>query len=181
MVEDERARKAIEMSEAFADKRGKLKQAQLEAEAALAATPRDFLHVGHLIARGVSALVTRVIHRTVYHAPYNVMSAITHSHCPSGVWESEKARQLSLLRDIFNPFRQITLNPAALTPVMKSMAQAVYDKRILPSGELEPSRLEELANALSADGADCEIVGHLREPGPHVRGCWAVDMVLRKS
>jgi hypothetical protein len=23
-----------------------------------------------------------------------------------------------------------------------------------------------------------EILGHLRGPGPHVRGCWVLDMVL---
>jgi hypothetical protein len=26
-----------------------------------------------------------------------------------------------------------------------------------------------------------ELLGHLRSPGPHVRGCWAVDLVLGKS
>ena len=25
------------------------------------------------------------------------------------------------------------------------------------------------------------LLGHLRGPGPHVRGCWAVDLVLGKS
>jgi hypothetical protein len=39
-----------------------------------------------------------------------------------------------------------------------------------------------LADALLDAGcADEEMVGHLREPGPHVRGCWAVDVILGKS
>jgi hypothetical protein len=29
-------------------------------------------------------------------------------------------------------------------------------------------------------GQDCR-AGHLRGPGPHVRGCWAADLVLGKS
>jgi hypothetical protein len=28
---------------------------------------------------------------------------------------------------------------------------------------------------------DADLLGHLRGPGPHVRGCWAVDLVLGKS
>jgi hypothetical protein len=25
---------------------------------------------------------------------------------------------------------------------------------------------------------DADLHGHMRAPGPHVRGCWAVDLVL---
>jgi hypothetical protein len=28
---------------------------------------------------------------------------------------------------------------------------------------------------------DADILSHLRSPGPHVRGCWAVDLVLGKE
>jgi hypothetical protein len=36
-----------------------------------------------------------------------------------------------------------------------------------------------LADALEeVGGADEALLGHLRGPGPHVRGCWAVDLVL---
>jgi hypothetical protein len=39
-----------------------------------------------------------------------------------------------------------------------------------------------LADALEDAGCtDAELLGHLRSPGPHVRGCWAVDLVLGKS
>jgi hypothetical protein len=27
---------------------------------------------------------------------------------------------------------------------------------------------------------DADLLGHLRGPGPHVLGCWAVDLVLEK-
>lgn len=41
-------------------------------------------------------------------------------------------------------------------------------------------RLPELADALEKAGcADDRILGHCRSPGPHVRGCWAVDGLLR--
>jgi hypothetical protein len=36
-----------------------------------------------------------------------------------------------------------------------------------------------LADALEESGcADTELLSHLREPGPHTRGCWAVDLIL---
>jgi hypothetical protein len=38
-----------------------------------------------------------------------------------------------------------------------------------------------LADALTEAGcADADLLGHLRSPGPHVRGCWAVDLLLGK-
>jgi hypothetical protein len=42
--------------------------------------------------------------------------------------------------------------------------------------------MPELANALEmADCTNAVILKHCREPGPHVRGCWALDLVLGKS
>jgi hypothetical protein len=50
--------------------------------------------------------------------------------------------------------------------------------RQFPSGELDPHRLAVLADALEEAGAPAELVEHLRSPGPHVRGCWPVDLCL---
>jgi hypothetical protein len=39
-----------------------------------------------------------------------------------------------------------------------------------------------LADALEEAGcSDADLLGHLRGPGPHVRGCFAVDLVLGKA
>ena len=39
-----------------------------------------------------------------------------------------------------------------------------------------------LADALEDAGCDdADILDHLRGTGPHVRGCWAVDLVLGKA
>jgi hypothetical protein len=63
-----------------------------------------------------------------------------------------------------------------------SLAQAAYDERDLPSGHLDPGRLAVLADALEdAGGSDPDILGHLRGPGPHTRGCWVLDALLRKG
>jgi hypothetical protein len=104
----------------------------------------------------------------------------------SAVW-AERAVQSALLRDILgNPFRPPpAIDPAFLTwnaGTVARLAQAAYDNRLLPSGELDPARQGVLADALEEAGCtDVELLGHLRGPGPHVRGCWAVDLLLGRT
>jgi hypothetical protein len=94
---------------------------------------------------------------------------------------SERVAQAALVRELFgNPFRPLTLDPACLTPTVLSIAQAAYETRSLPSGELDPHRLAVLGDALEEAGASGDILSHLREPAPHVRGCFALDLILRK-
>ena len=84
--------------------------------------------------------------------------------------------QSSLLRDIFgNPFRPVTFDPAWRTDAAVGIAQAAYDSR-------EFGNLPVLADALQDAGCDHpDVLAHLRGPGPHVRGCWVVDLVLGKA
>jgi hypothetical protein len=93
--------------------------------------------------------------------------------------------QASLLRDLFNPFRPVPVDPAWLAwrgGAIPSLAQAVYEGRALPSGHLDAARLAVLADLLEEAGcADAELLGHLRGPGPHVRGCFAIDALLGKA
>jgi hypothetical protein len=90
--------------------------------------------------------------------------------------------QCHLLRDIFNPFLRVTLSPACRTAQVVALAQAAYEQRELPSGALDTARLAVLADALEEAGCtDADILGHLRGPGPHVRGCWVLDLLLGKE
>jgi hypothetical protein len=94
----------------------------------------------------------------------------------------ESERQCDLLRDLFgNPFRAAPA-PPALPADAASLAQAAYDERELPLGSLDPARLCVLADALEEAGCtDESILTHLRTPSLHVRGCWALDLVLDNS
>jgi hypothetical protein len=99
--------------------------------------------------------------------------------------ESELAVQAFVLRDCFgNLFRPVALVPAWLAWIdgtVPKLAQAAYDERALPSGHLDLSRLAVLADALEEAGCtDPEVLAHLRGSGPHVRGCWVIDLVLGK-
>jgi hypothetical protein len=88
----------------------------------------------------------------------------------------EQANQCALLRDIFgNPFRPVALDPAWLTPTVTALAAQMYESR-----DFSPMPI--LADALQDAGCDSEdILEHCRGPGPHVRGCWVVDLVLGKE
>jgi hypothetical protein len=90
--------------------------------------------------------------------------------------------QAAAVRDLFNPFRPVPTQPAWLTPTVTGLAAAAYEERALPSGDLDNARLAVLADALEEAGCMDEVfLGHLRSPGPHVRGCWALDLVLGKG
>jgi hypothetical protein len=80
-----------------------------------------------------------------------------------------------------NPFRPVALDPGLRTPTVIGLAQAAYDERILPGGGLDAERLLVLADALEDGGADAALLLHLRSPGPHVRGCWALDLILARE
>jgi hypothetical protein len=91
----------------------------------------------------------------------------------------ERAAQADLLRCVAgNPFHPITINPAWLTwhdGLLVSMAQRMYDSR-------DFSDMLVLADALEEAGCtNPDILGHCRSGGEHVRGCWVIDSLLRKS
>lgn len=49
---------------------------------------------------------------------------------------------------------------------------------IISTGHLDPHRLDVLADALEEAGCEnADILGHLRSPGPHYVGCWAVSLL----
>jgi hypothetical protein len=86
----------------------------------------------------------------------------------------------ALLRCIFgNPFRSQPPLPASVLAwngdTVRRIAEGIYEERAF-------DRLPILADALLDAGCDDEeLLAHCRSAGPHVRGCWAVDLILGKS
>jgi hypothetical protein len=102
------------------------------------------------------------------------------------VQHAVEAMQCDLLREMFgNPFHPASLAPAVLTwndATVVRLAQAAYDERQMPEGTLDNGRLLVLADALEEAGCRSEdILDHFRGPGPHVRGCWVVDLLLGRE
>jgi hypothetical protein len=87
--------------------------------------------------------------------------------------------QVHLLREIIgNPFRPVSIDASWLSwneGMIPSLAQAIYDDRTF-------DRLPILADALEDAGCtERTILDHCHGPGPHVRGCWVVDLILGKE
>jgi hypothetical protein len=91
----------------------------------------------------------------------------------------EYRNQANLIRDIFdNPFHPVAVEPDWLTwnhGTVPAIARHVYEDRAFHD-------LPILADALEDAGcADAALLDHCRSPGPHVRGCWVLDLLLGKT
>ncbi len=96
----------------------------------------------------------------------------------AGLCDAERLAQCDLIRDIVgNPFGpRPPLNPAWLTwneGAIGRMALTIYLERAW-------NLLPILADALEEAGCvEDALIGHCRAAGEHVRGCWAIDLLLR--
>ena len=87
--------------------------------------------------------------------------------------------QSKLLREIVgNPFRSPSIEPTWLywcNRAVEGVAQAIHEERQFDDMPI-------LADALEDAGCDnTDILDHCRQPGPHVRGCWVLDLCLGKK
>jgi hypothetical protein len=90
--------------------------------------------------------------------------------------DAEELAQAELVRDVIGkPFRKVKINKKWLTSTVLALAHGIYADRAF-------DRLPILADALQDAGCDNpDVLGHCRGPGPHVRGCWVVDLLLGKG
>jgi hypothetical protein len=102
----------------------------------------------------------------------------------SGPRETTRKRAVSALCDLFrdlvgNPLRPPRpLDPPLLTwrgGTVVKLAEAIYQGSKWADMPILADTLEE------AGCTDADLLGHLRSPAVHVRGCFAVDAVLRKE
>ena len=201
LLSDVRSKRAVDLAEAFADELAD--QSSLESVTAdLALIPNRYYGTFGLIMReilhqpveqeGVEALLDVLLDHDEW-----ATGAILASYCavvsPSLAPEvavttaamararpqfaemlrAERVSQSVMIRDIFcNPFRPISSHPSWLTHTVISLAQGIYKDQAF-------DRLPILADALEEAGCTtAEILDHCRQPGPHVRGCWVVDLLL---
>jgi hypothetical protein len=92
----------------------------------------------------------------------------------AGKWEQESL-QAGLLREIFgNPFRPASLDPSRLKTGAVTLARSIYENHAF-------DRIPELVGSLTHEVEATEVMAHLTEPVPHIRGCWALDLILDKA
>jgi hypothetical protein len=194
---DERSRAAVEVCERYADGlvgQKALRAARRNAFAASKSPTPNPLCPGDAAAGEHAAVVALNVCMNVRrHGCYEMANAtagcanslVFHVLGDAAGWADRKAR-CDILRDIFGTlFRPVAISPAVLAwndATVVRLTQAAYDQRRLPEGTLDNGRLAVLADALEEAGCtDTDILGHLRGTGQHVRGCWAVDLLLGKE
>jgi hypothetical protein len=93
------------------------------------------------------------------------------------VLATEKKSQCDLLRCVFGNLFQppSALDLSLLTPNVVGLVWTIYEERSF-------ERTRELADVLEAAGCtDAYLLAHLRSPGPHVRGCFALDALIGRQ
>jgi hypothetical protein len=169
---DVRCRKAVETAEAFADgqsTKAALRRVRQEVSQAMNEMIR-VVHLGYCISEAARRAATE---KNVLNSVVQMRRTIEYSQM-----RGQASLLPVLLRCVFNPFRSVTIESSWLTwndRTVSKLAQAIYDERAF-------DRLSVLADALEEAGCqDADMLAHCRHPGPHARGCWAVDSLLGKS
>jgi hypothetical protein len=175
---DERSRRAVEAAESWADSPPGVAERRLLLEVACAAlrelqsTSNEFL--ARAAARAVaSSSILRVETRDLVASQALFIQSASDD---SDAFQHDKQLQCDLIREIFgNPFRPVQIATELLRwndATVPRLARHIYDER----------RFEEipiLADALEDAGCtNRDILDHCRSPGPHVCGCWALDILL---
>lgn len=188
LLPDQRARKAVEVSECFADglvtpyalKAAEIgarsitpHSAWLPAWAAAEAAAPDTWHAALWTAAGTAEATAEAAARLALAANARFVEKLA-----SIAWHEERTDQCAVLRDIFGtPFQSVRVNPYWLLWKNGRVVQAacsIYDE----------GRFNDLAHVgrlLEEAGCnDLDILSHCRRPHGHVRGCWVLDLLLGK-
>jgi hypothetical protein len=171
-------RRAVEAAERFADGRA------TDREAGNAAGTAAAVRKGDRRANRAALLLARLCSASRPFPPGDVSNAVAEAvACDPDARAAERKAHAELLREVFgDPFRPVPVDPDWLTSTVVALAGAAYQESERHTGQLDPARLAVLADALEEAGCtDAELLQHLRGPGPHMRGCWAVDLLLDRE
>jgi hypothetical protein len=200
-LDDNRSKRAVEVAERFAGGRTGLHQLEQAVHCARAmARDRSLAasvgraHVFGLARRLLREAVRDVVQPRVSRSVYAALRALRlgwayfalrepwdenkYPAVQNGVEEAAR-HQADVFREVFgNPFCAARFDPAWRKwhdGTVLRLAEAV-------DADAAFDRLPVLADALEDAGCDrADLLAHLRGPGPHVRGCWALDLVLDRK
>lgn len=173
------SRAAVETGERYADGdclRSEMVDVRKLARKAVGVNlPGRVAGTSHQWAASAAEMVSHLNSTTAFHtAAFRAAHALEVSGMGT---KSEEHRHQSLsFHDIFeNYFRPVGFHSSWRTDSAIGIATQMYDSRDFTSMPI-------LADSLQDAGCENEtILRHCREPGPHVRGCWVVDLVLDKQ
>jgi hypothetical protein len=163
LMKTERARRAVETSERYADGEARMKELKAAYSATTGISAAE-LAAGWTARRGrrrAPLLAARFAAKAV------------------GYVREESEAQADLLHEIFGEFfHPVEVNPAWLAwndGTVRNIGVTIYQERTF-------EQMPILADALEDAGCnDVEILQHCRKPDAHVRGCWVLDLLLGKE
>jgi hypothetical protein len=177
--------RVLEVTEAFADglvtaiELGRARHSAIQIARSRAEIPPTQAKFAYAVARAASVVSPSLLNL------YKTIDSVT-----TALINSSLCSILELLADDgINPHRvpgygavfddveprSVTCCPAWRTDTAVQLARQMYE-----GGEFGAMLI--LADALQDAGCDNEdILNHCRGPGPHVRGCWVIDLVLGKE
>ena len=185
---------SVEVAERYADNlcsRTELDHAHAGANGAVLSLPRDWLwpvtrlryatSAAAECSKGVAATTpgaTAIADKAAHAVALDAAIAVPErefARARDAAHTTERAAQADLVREIFgNPFRPDGFSPDWRTDTVLVLAHLIYEERDFGAMPI-------LADALQDAGCENpELLAHCREPGAHVRGCWALDLVLGK-
>lgn len=174
-----RSRHAVEVAERYADARATPKELAWARTGAVAPTGGAAIAAYWAACAKAAGPLTNVF-AAAAEAP--ALKA-TRKTLLAETWAAAQAKsardQVELIREVIgNPFREPQLGPRELGwegGLAVRLAEAIYEESAF-------DRLPILGDALEEAGCGDEaILGHCRAGGPHVRGCWVVDLVTGKA
>jgi hypothetical protein len=172
LLRHRRLRDTVEIAERFSD--GKATKKELERAFATARKIRS-----EKIAAG---LVIYTTHHMPFEAAFGTTLLTTNFEKGKGNPTTNAFLPHTILCDLLRcvfgkPFAPIerSCTTAWTNSIVRALSHGIYEDRAF-------DRLPILADALEEAGCtDDAMLSHCRGPGPHVRGCWVVDLLLGKA
>ena len=188
LLADPRSRQAVEVAERFADGQATEVELATARVAVLSAAHRAgdqaawaaYWTVNQIPGQNLWNVCTAAAEAVARSAAGGARAAGADQAAAYGAGRSaEEAAQVRLLREVFaNPFAVPVVKDAWLSwhgGTVAHVAQSIYESRRFAD-------LPILADALEEAGcSDEHLLAHFRSGGEHVRGCWALDLVLGRS
>jgi len=196
LLTDERSRRAVEVAERYAD--GEATEVEVTkawakawsvaraatGDAALAAARAATWSVAREAARDAALAAARAAARVTMR---QTQAALLRCLCgnpwrPVLILQEGELHQHVGSEKVANPPKHISQavthhyeRVSWLTPALVVLARSIYDARDWES-------LPVLCDALEEAGCTAPaLLEHGRDPGPHARGCWSIDLVLGKE
>ncbi len=182
LLPDPRSRAAVEVAERFADglaSQVELARARTEAVAVNGGVQRQAVMAAYWatnmraegpLEHAFAAASGAAVRHAMGAASYD-LAATWDLHLADGT-----RRQAALLREIVgNPFRDVRIDPGWLAwgnGIIPALARGIREDGAWDC-------MPVLGDALEEAGCDDDaLLRHCREPGEHLRGCWALDLLL---